>query len=337
MNLFESIKTGNLIGKYLAGKETKEEQIQLQTWINESDDHRKLFNSLKKEGNIADSIDEFETFNREQAWRRYTERVHALSLQKLLSRWRIAAVFFFLVGCAGILAYLNKEGAALMANTYTTVATSNGQSSKIFLPDSTVVWINSGTKLSYNTSFAVDKRAVKLTGQAFFQVARNEQLPLTVTCNDLEIRVLGTSFDISAYPEDKNISVVLESGSIQLQKADDHSLIQKMQPGEMAEFNTNHRKLSISKVDCNNYTSWKNGILIFKDQPMEKVLEKLERWYNIDIEVKSNKVNQLIFNATIINESVEEIFDLMKFSCAISYSIIPSRSPDIPVKVIISK
>jgi hypothetical protein len=70
---------------------------------------------------------------------------------------------------------------------------------------------------------------------------------------------------------------------------------------------------------------------------MVKVFEKLERWYNIDIEVKNYKVNQLIFNATIVNESVEEIFDLIKFSCAISYTIIPSRNPEIPVKIIISK
>ena len=338
MNLFESIKTGHQIGKYLTGKETKEELGQLKAWINESDDHQKLFDSLKKEGNIANSIEEFETFNQERAWKRYTERVHALSLQKMLSRWRIAAVFFFLVGCAGILAYLNQASVSpFPMDTYTTVSTQNGESSKVFLPDGTEVWINSGTNLSYNTNFAKDKREVKLTGQAYFQVARNEQMPLTVTCNELEVKVLGTSFDISAYPEDKNIVVVLESGSIQLQKAHNHSLIQKLEPGEKAEFDTENRQLIVSKVDYYHYTAWKDGLLIFKDEPMRKVLEKLERWYDIEIEVKNEKVNQLIFNATIINESVEEIFDLMKFSCAINYRIIPSKSVEIPVKVIISK
>jgi ferric-dicitrate binding protein FerR (iron transport regulator) len=250
----------------------------------------------------------------------------------------MAAVFFFVVGCSGLLIYLARENAEpQIAETFTTVSTNNGQSSKIFLPDSSVVWINSGTKLSYNTNFAVNKREIKLSGQAFFEVARNEQMPMTVACKDIEVKVLGTRFDVSSYPEDNSIDVVLESGSIQLQKSKDHSLIQMVKPGEMAEFNIDKRELSISKVDCNNFTSWKDGILIFKDQPMKNVLEKLERWYNIDIEVKSDKVNQLIFNATIINESVEELFDLMKYTCAINYSIIPSRNPAVPVKVIISK
>ena len=339
MNLLESIKIGHLIGKYLTGKESKEERVQLKTWINENTDNQELFNSLKEEKNIADSIDEFETYNMELAWQKYMERIDALSLRKILFRWKFAAIFFLLIGCAGILAYLTNESIAPLApnDTYTTVSTNKGQNSKVILPDSSVVWINSGTTLSYNTNFAVLNRTIKLTGQAFFQIAKNEQMPLIVTCNDLRVKVLGTKFDVSAYPEDENISVVLESGSVELQQTKDLSFIQILKPGERAEFDTKHRELSISKVDSYNYTSWKDGILIFKNEPMVKVFEKLERWYNIDIEVKSYKVNQLIFNATIVNESVEEIFDLIKFSCAISYTIIPSRNPEIPVKIIISK
>lgn len=339
MNLFESIKTGTLVGKYLTGKESEEEYKELKTWINESSDHQMLFNSLKEEKNIGHSIEEFEAINKELAWKRYMERVDGLSLRRILLRWKFAAIFFFLIGCAGILAYLYKESDALLApdGIYTTVSTNNGQSSKVILPDSSVVWINSGTTLLYNSDFAIHKRMIKLTGQAFFQIARNEQIPLIISCNNLEVKVLGTKFDVSAYPEDRNISVVLESGSVELQQVKDQSFIQKLIPGEKAEYDTELQKLSISKVDSHDYTSWKEGLLIFKDEPMANVLEKLERWYNIDIEVKNNKINQLIFNATIVNESVEEIFDLMKFSCAISYTIIPSRNPKIPVKVIISK
>ena len=149
MNLFETIKTGHLIGKYLTGKESKEEQVELKTWINKSSDNQKIFNNLKDERNIADSIDEFETLNKELAWKRYMERLDAISLRKILFRWKFAAAFFFLIGCAGILGYLNKESVApLSANeSYTTVSTNNGQNSKVILPDSSVVWINSGTNV----------------------------------------------------------------------------------------------------------------------------------------------------------------------------------------------
>ena len=339
MNLFESIKIGHLTGKYLTGKESTEELGELKTWIDKSGDNRKLFNSLKEEKAIADSIEEFETHDKDYAWKRYMERIDSLSRQRMLIWWRVAAVFFFLVASGGIFAYLNKETAPLVAvnDSYTTISTSYGQNSKVVLPDSSVVWINSGTTISYNSNFSVNERSIKLTGQAFFQIARNEQMPLIVTCNDIKIKVLGTKFDVDAYPEDRNISVVLESGSVELLKTKDDSSIQMLKPGEKAEFDKQRRELSISNVDSYYYTSWKDGILIFKDEPMEMVLEKLERRYNIDIEVKNPKVKKLIFNATIVNESVEDIFELMKFTCAITYSIIPSKNPEVPVKVIIYK
>jgi len=339
MNLFESIKTGHLIGKYLTGKESAEELGKLKTWINTSDGNRKLFNSLKEEKNIAESIDEFETHDKERAWKKYMDHLDSLSHQRILIWWKVAAVFFFLIACAEIFAYLNKETPPELAtnDSYTTISTNNGQNSKVVLPDSSVVWINSGTTLSYNSNFSVTKRKIKLKGQAFFQISRNEKMPLVVSCNDLDVKVLGTRFDVSAYPEDQNISVVLESGSVELIKSNDQLPVQMLKPGEKAEFDTKLSEVSVSKVQSSDYTSWKDGILVFKDEPMKKVLEKLQRWYNIDIEVKNPKVNQLVFNATIVNESVEEIFDLMKFSCAITYSIVPSRNPDIPVKVIIYK
>jgi ferric-dicitrate binding protein FerR (iron transport regulator) len=340
MDLLKSLKTGRLIGKYITGKETDEEMNQLKSWIKQSDSNSQLFNKLNDRDNIADSIEEFESYNKALAWKSYAQKIDNLHLRKINFRWKLVAIFFFLIGCAGIFAYLNKAINYKLApdDNFTTISTSNGQNSKIILPDSSVVWINSATTLTYNTNFATRNRIIKLSGQAFFQIARNEQMPLTISCNDLKVKVLGTKFDISAYPEDQNINVVLESGSVELQHhSKDQTATELLKPGEMAEFDTKQKELSISKVDSYNYTSWKDGVLIFKNEPMSKVLEKLERWYNIDIEVTDYKVNQLIFNATIVNESVEAIFDLIKFSCAINYTIIPSKNPEIPVKVIISK
>jgi len=227
MNLSESIKVGQLLGKYLTGKESKEDFGEIQKWMNQSVENRKLFDSLKEEKSMADSFDEFEMFNKEIAWKRYLEHIDNLSLRKLITRWKIAATFFFLIGFAGLFGYLTKENNSLpqaTKETYTTISTNYGQNSKVILPDSSVVWINSGTTLSYNTNFAAKDRKVILKGEAFFQVARNEQMPLIVSCDKLGIKVLGTRFDVSAYPEDRNISVILESGIVELLKTNDHSV-----------------------------------------------------------------------------------------------------------------
>jgi transmembrane sensor len=117
----------------------------------------------------------------------------------------------------------------------------------------------------------------------------------------------------------------------------DQSFKQMLVPGEMARFDRDLSELSVSKDSNYKYTSWKDGELIFKNDQMNEVLEKLERWYNIKIEVKNKKIYQMIFNATIVNENVNEIFALIKYSCGIDYQIIQSHDPSIPVKVILTK
>ena len=98
----------------------------------------------------------------------------------------------------------------------------------------------------------------------------------------------------------------------------------------------NFKKVSVNQINSKEYPTWKEGLLVFKNENMDLVFKQLERWYNINIDVKDEQVKKLVFNATIINENVEEIFELIRYSCGINYKIVPSRNPDIPVKVIIS-
>jgi ferric-dicitrate binding protein FerR (iron transport regulator) len=337
MKLNESIQTGTLIGKYLVGKESPAESDQLKIWLEENSNNQDLFNDLKQEKNIATEIRKYEQYDKESAWEKYQNRITVVSLKKVMLRWKIAATFFFLISISGALTYLYKSGFLGASNneTYTTVTTTRGQNSKIILPDSSVVWVNSGTILSYNTNFAAKKRDIKLVGQAYFQIAKNKEIPLIVSCNDLKVKVLGTRFDVSAYPNDSHINVVLESGKVELSNINDKSLAYTMKPGEMAEYVPENQKLIIRNDYNNKLTSWKDGILVFKNDLMHEVFKRLERRYNIDVEVKDDKVNKLIFNATIVNENIEEVLELIKYSCAITYTITESRNPDIPRKVII--
>lgn len=338
MSPSKQIHIGSLIGKYLTGKESKSESSELKAWLEDSPKNRKLFDELKNDDNIGLAIDELEIHNKELAWEKYKDRISALSLKRIMFVWKVAAVFFFLVSCSGVMVMLikNNKARTILNETYTTISTTNGQKSKIILPDSSVVWINSGTKLSYNSNFSAFKREIKLQGQAYFQVTKNLNMPLTVFCNNLEVKVLGTTFDLNAYNDNNQIFVVLEYGRIELINALDKTLIYSMKPGEKAEFDTEYKKLSVRNVNRKEYAIWKDGLLVFKNEKMDLVFKELERWYNIHIEVKDERVKNLVFNATIVNENVEEIFELIRFSCGIKYKIIPSKNPDIPVKVIIS-
>ncbi len=337
-NLFESLKIGSIIGKYITGRESKTELQQMNTWLNEDSKHQKLVDELKQKQNIANAVDEFDSIDKDLAWKKYLDRIAALSMKRVLFKWKIAATLLLLFAIAGILSnYWNpKSKNSEFKQLYTTVLTKKGQTSKIVLPDSSIVWLNSSTALTYSNNFSIKNRDIILEGEAYFKVRRNEKIPLIVNCNDFKINVLGTEFNVNAYPKNSKISVVLDKGSIKLTHNEDKFLNLLLKPGEKAQYDNDQNQLLVSTVESYKYTSWKDGILIFKDDPMMEVLEKLEHWYGIDIEVRNNEVYDLIFNATIRDENMEDIFELMKFSCSINYTINYSHTPEIPTKIIIT-
>jgi len=245
-----------------------------------------------------------------------------------------AAVFAAILGLVFFLATYTGSffRSQNQANSMASVITENGQRSKVILPDSSVVWLNSGSQLSYNSSSFSKNRKVVLNGQAFFQVAKNSQKPFSVESGDLSIRVLGTRFDVEFYPETGKISVALESGKVQLAHRRIESFNYALSPGELAEFDMAANKISISKPDINKYTSWKDGVLLFKNDPMGRVFEKLEKWYNIEIVVEDAEVYKSIFTGTIRNENYEQIFRLIEYSCPVKCRVINSPDPGrIPV------
>lgn len=251
---------------------------------------------------------------------------------------KYAAVFVLAISISALFFYLqNNFSNRGIASNYTSVIADNGQISKIILPDSSVVWLNSGTKITYNNRFAIDNREINLVGQAFFQVTKNKKIPLHVHCNNIDVKVLGTRFDVCAYPEDQDIRVVLESGIVEMLDTKLKSFRHLLNPGEMAKYNNLSGKLGVGKVESENFTSWKDGLLIFRDDPMNEVIPKLQRRYNIDIEVAQNDIYQSLFTATIKDETLEEIFKSISFACSIHYKIIKSENLSAKTKIILTK
>ena len=246
-----------------------------------------------------------------------------------------AAVITLIIGFVAVFSSRNVYQEQPDVNLFASVITENGQRSKVILPDSSIVWLNSGTTLSYNYSLE-DKRSVILHGQGFFQVSRNEQRPFVVQCGEIRVNVLGTRFDVNAYPENDKISVVLESGKVELNHSQ-HTLNYKLIPGEKADYDIEKKQLSVENIDVEKYTSWKDGKLIFKNDPMKLVLEELERWYNIKIEVKDQEVYNSIFTGTVNNEGYPQIFKLIEYSCPVHYELVNNLNPEEIPKIIITK
>ena len=160
-----------------------------------------------------------------------------------------------------------------------------GNQSRIVLSDNTVVWLNAGSRLVYPTQFNGKTREVLLFGEGYFEVTKNPEKPFIVKTSNLDIRVLGTKFNISTYAEDNVIQTVLKEGSVAVRR-NGAGLFEKdiiMKPNQMDSFDKTTNQSKIQEVDANYYTLWTKGLLSFEEIDFVRVIKKLERFYNISI------------------------------------------------------
>ena len=212
-----------------------------------------------------------------------------------------------------------------------TIKTPVGMQTDFLLPDGSHVWLNSGSVFKFPVSFAKDKRQVELSGEAFFDVSKDASHPFLVKAGKMNVEVKGTRFNIINYPDEMLTELILESGSVRLFSGDyeDHKTITLIKPGELASLDNNQNQLSVSNVDVEKYTAWKDGKLIFRDDQMDEVVKKLNRWFNVEIALQSSELKEYVYTATYRDETLPQILELLKISAPIKYNVIErKRLPD---------
>jgi ferric-dicitrate binding protein FerR (iron transport regulator) len=212
-----------------------------------------------------------------------------------------------------------------------TVKTPAGMQTDFLLPDGTHIWLNSGSVFKYPTPFGEDKREVELTGEAFFDVAKDAVHPFIVKAGKMNIEVKGTRFNVINYPDEPITELILESGHVRLfgGNYDDNKTIAHINSGELAVLDNNQNRLSVEKVDVAKYTAWKDGVLIFRDDPMDEVVRKLNRWFNVEIELKNPELKEYVYTATYRDETLAQILELLRISAPVKYTFTDrKRLPD---------
>jgi len=204
------------------------------------------------------------------------------------------------------------------------VIVSYGKKSMIVLSDGTKVWLNAGSQLVYPAFFSNDTREVSLVGEAFFDVTKNPEKPFIVKASDVNVQVLGTRFDISAYPEDKIIQTVLEEGKINLNYEEnglfkrDHTL--SMTPNQMVEFDRSSRKTASSIVNVSKYVSWKEGMLEFEKVNLNKALKQIERFYNVNITLGSEQIGEFKLSGKLdLKNTAEDVLNVIKLTLPVNW------------------
>ncbi|WP_337965902.1 FecR family protein [uncultured Flavobacterium sp.] len=206
---------------------------------------------------------------------------------------------------------------------YNTLKIPYGKKFEVQLSDGTVIHLNAGTSLRYPVQFIKNQnRQVYLTGEAYFEVAKDKAHPFTVNTQEVDVEVLGTKFNVNSYTEDVSTDVVLVEGKVSLYKDKKTTENQVyLTPGLKGSNTHGQQKISTESVNTDYYTAWVKGSLVFKNASFESIIKKLERHYNVTFINKNKKLGKEIFNARFDNEPIEVVLKYFSDSYAIDYKI----------------
>lgn len=231
---------------------------------------------------------------------------------------RIAAILIPIIAISATLYFLSTPTQNTVLSWYE-INVPEGTRIEFMLPDSTSGWLNSGAKLKYPAEFS-RHRKVELIGEAFFNVKHKEHSDFTVGVTDMDIKVLGTKFNVSAYGDEAVTEVVLKEGKVEV-NGRTASFSQVLHPGEKISYNHEKKSLNADAVDPNLYTAWKDGYLVINNESLEQAAKKLERWYGVEISIQDEALKKFRFKATFQEEPLEEVLRFIAMTTPITYKI----------------
>ena len=228
---------------------------------------------------------------------------------------------------SGRLAYNTRSGSPLLEKIvqYNTLTTPRGGKYCVTLPDGTIVWLNASTTLRFPVAFVGKTRKVEVKGEAYFEVAKDEAMPFIVKAGNSEIKVLGTHFNVMAYADDKLLKTTLLEGSVEIvvrkQSAGEEEVpAVKLVPGQQAQLDVNNA-LTVVNADMEEAIAWKNGFFIFKNEPIESVMQKLARWYDVNV-VYETTDESILYSANISRaKNISEVLRKLEMTETIHFKI----------------
>lgn len=318
-----------IISKFLSKEATEEEIKMLDSWISDNPENRKSYLAQK---NIWDNThpafdpDEIDvTSAHEKVMNQILQRDEKVPVRTgalIMHYWQqIAAVL--LLPLLILSGYLYFKPSPQMAETYQELFTPYGTWSAVNLPDGSKVWLNAGSSLKYPARFGGKERIVALQGEAYFEVESDKEHPFVVKTEKLTVKATGTAFNVNAYALDSITAVTLVHGKVAVTLGTNKSVA--LSPGEKIDYNRATSLYSVNKTSTYKWCSWKDGVLIFRDDPLEYVFKRLGQTYNVEFILKDAALGKYSYKATFEGESLNEILRLLEMSAPIHCKEISNR------------
>lgn len=214
---------------------------------------------------------------------------------------------------------LNSEAKELRFNH---LLIGRGEEYQLILSDGTKVWLNSESKLSYPTRFASNIREVELEGEAYFEVTKNKKAPFIVKTKQMDVEVLGTSFNVSAYQDEDKMKTTLVEGSVKVVTNYGITEAKIIKPDEQAIFDMNSNKMTIGAVDAKMYGRWREGVFAFEEDNLDEIMRKLARWYKVRVFFQDDEARHYQFSGKLPRfESCNELLDMIEKTTNVTFEV----------------
>jgi transmembrane sensor len=350
----------NLIPGYLTGELTPDEIQALISWIKASHINKRYFDEyceiwITAKASLKDPGYDFqEGFSKfKQKIRDKDESMGTIKMVSFKTFMRYAAIFIVAASLSGFLFYsLGKHQTIQGKLSYNELTVPLGSHARFTLSDGTIVTLNAGSSLKYDNRFGIKDRIVKLEGEGYFDVSKDSKRPFVVKTSYLNVRALGTIFNIKAYDEDKTIETTLVEGSVKIEEVKSKTRIkatilkpnqkltyykagsvkveessvskdktENIDPRLQAQKSKSNSRITTESVDVEPIVSWKENRWIFEKQSLEQIAIELERKFDVQIDFETERLKAFRFTGTIIAEPIEQVLEVMSISAPIDYKL----------------
>ena len=296
-----------------------EDQKCLEHWSASYPDNEKfleLLDSIELSSHVKERSEDMRASILSQLNKKIDQAIRREVWLKIVS---VAASVAILIGITGYFSY--QQGYKHQNSQLVELANPLGMKSTVTLPDGSRVILNAGTVLKYPNAFVGKDRMVKVTGEAFFEVVSDPDRPFIGKADELNVQVFGTKFNVKAYEEESSVEVTLAEGKVGV-RLDDQTNMLQLVPGQQICYDKMNKDLLKREVNIDYYTSWKEGKYYFNSMPFEEIARRLERSFDVDIHIASEKLKNIVITGDFVHgENLEQIMRVMTADQRMKYRI----------------
>ncbi|WP_278705301.1 FecR family protein [Parabacteroides goldsteinii] len=323
------IEIDELIATYLSQGLKSEKLSELENWLKASPENQKHFQQMREIWFSTISANEEERYNKEEAYSRFLNRTCQIPQEEKTVKKLSLHKFFYGAAAVALLCLISfasyRTGTEQVKKQFAemVVEAPLGSKTRLYLPDGTLVWLNAGSTITYSQGFGVEERKLKLSGEGYFEVTRNKQLPFEITTKELQLKVLGTKFNFRNYPEDEEVSVSLLEGKVSLRNYLKNDALCYLEPDQKAILNKKNGKLMVSASEARYTAEWTNGFLFFDEELLPDIIKELERSYNVKIYIEDESLKTFRFYGNFVRkeQTIQEILEMLASTGKLEYRI----------------